>query len=447
MHRHEQCRLLCPRLSHAVCRRSENDAWNRRGNKFIRRYRIGQNDHDRGCKYDRESPDRRREDLAGCTQEDANLIVIDPRRTEIAEHADIHLQIRPGTNIPLLNAMASVMIEEDLLDTVFIAERVLEMDEFRGFVTAYSPEKVAEICGVDAALIRKAARLYASAKPSMCFHGLGLTEHVQGTEGVMCVVNLALLTGNIGRPGTGVNPLRGQNNVQGAAQMGCDPGILTGSISLNDGRADFEKVWKATIPTGKGLDLMEMIDSAQNGELKALWSVGYDIFLTNPNTADTGHALRSLEFVVIQDMFMNETAREFGDVFLPAASSFEKDGTFMNAERRIQRVRKAIEPRGNSRSDWQIICDTARAMGKGEFLTTAALRISGTRSERFGRVRPASLMIGSPKTGCSGLAPPRIHLEPIFYIPTSLLMTNGPNFGEFITIRHLRRSLTNSPIY
>jgi formate dehydrogenase major subunit len=149
--------------------------------------------------------------------------------------------------------------------------------------------------------------------------------------------------------------------------MGCDPGILTGSIPLEEGRADFEKVWRAAIPTNKGLDLMEMIDSARDGGLKALWSVGYDIFLTNPNADDTADALRCLEFVVIQDMFMNETAREFGDVFLPAASSFEKDGTFMNAERRIQRVRKAVEPRANSRSDWQIICDMARAMGKGAF--------------------------------------------------------------------------------
>jgi formate dehydrogenase major subunit len=172
----------------------------------------------------------------------------------------------------------------------------------------------------------------------MCFHGLGVTEHTQGTEGVMCLVNLALLTGNIGKPGTGINPLRGQNNVQGAAHMGCDPGILTGSVSLNDARSLFESVWGASIPRKQGLNLLEMMDSAAAGKLKALWAIGYDIALTNADTTATERALRSLDFVIVQDMFMNETARQFGSVFLPAASSFERDGTFMNAERRIQRV-------------------------------------------------------------------------------------------------------------
>jgi formate dehydrogenase major subunit len=200
----------------------------------------------------------------------------------------------------------------------------------------------------------------------MCFHGLGVTEHTQGTEGVMCLVNLALLTGNIGKAGTGINPLRGQNNVQGAAHMGCDPGILTGSVSLNDGRPLFESVWGASVPRKQGLNLLEMMDAAADGNLKALWAIGYDIALTNANATATEHALRSLDFVIVQDMFMNETARQFGSVFLPAASSFERDGTFMNAERRIQRIRKAIEPVGHSRSDWEIICAIAKAMGKGE---------------------------------------------------------------------------------
>lgn len=297
----------------------------------------------------------------------ANLIIIDPRRIELAKYAGIHLQLRPGTNVLLLNAIAHAIVEEGLFDRNFIDDRVLEFEEFCSFVSDYSPEKVADRCGVDAELIRRAARLYATEKPAMCFHGLGITEHVQGTEGVMCIVNLALLTGNIGKPGTGVNPLRGQNNVQGAAQMGCDPGILTGSISLDKGRDLFESVWKAAVPVEKGLNVLQMVDAARDGKLKAMWVIGYDVFLSNANANETEKAMRNLELVIIQDMFMNETAREFGHVFFPAATSFEKDGTFMNGERRVQRVRKAIEPRGNSKSDWEIVCDLARAMGKAEF--------------------------------------------------------------------------------
>jgi formate dehydrogenase major subunit len=181
----------------------------------------------------------------------------------------------------------------------------------------------------------------------------------------MCLVNLALLTGNIGKRGTGINPLRGQNNVQGAAHMGCDPGVLTGSISLKDGRDLFSGVWQTPVPAQKGLDLIGMLDAATTGQFKALWAIGYDIALTNPNAHATRRALQCLDLVIVQDMFLNETAKEFGTVFLPVASSFEKDGTFMNAERRIQRVRKAIEPVGASKSDWEIICDVAHAMGKG----------------------------------------------------------------------------------
>jgi formate dehydrogenase major subunit len=297
----------------------------------------------------------------------ANLIVIDPRRTELTQYADVHLALRPGTNIPMFNALAHTIIEEGLADEEFIKERVTEFEAFREFVKNYSPEEVAEICGVEAEDIRQAARIYATAKPAMCFHGLGMTEHLQGTEGVMTIVNLALLTGNIGKRGTGVNPLRGQNNVQGSAQMGCDPGILTGSIALDDGRAHFESVWKAPVPTEKGLNQLQMIDAAKAGKLKALWTIGYDVFLSNANSHETAKGFENLELCIIQDFFMNETARHFGHVFFPVATSFEKDGTFMNAERRVQRIRKSVSPRGNSRTDWEVICDLAKAMDKGEF--------------------------------------------------------------------------------
>ena len=293
----------------------------------------------------------------------AKLIVIDPREIELAHHASVHLQLRPGTNVPVLNALAHVIVVENLVDDATVRERVADFDAFRGFISAWTPERASTICGVDAELIRRAARLYAMHKPSMCFHGLGVTEHVQGTEGVMCLVNLALLTGNFGKLGSGVNPLRGQNNVQGSAHMGCEPANLTGYVPLDQGRELFESVWQAPVPQTRGLNLMEMMDAAHDGKLRALWAIGYDVALTNPNARATKEALRKLDLVVVQDLFMNELARGFAHVFLPACSSFEKDGTFMNSERRVQRVRKAFEPLGNSKADWEIICGVGRAMG------------------------------------------------------------------------------------
>ncbi len=294
------------------------------------------------------------------------LIVVDPRKTELAKIADVHLQLRPGTNILMFNALAHAIIDEGLTDPEFLRTRVTEFEEFKAFVAEYSPEAVAERCGVDAELIRKAARIYATDTPSMAMHGLGMTEHLQGTEGVMTIVNLALLTGNIGKPGAGVNPLRGQNNVQGSAHMGCDPGILTGSVTIDAGKELFESVWQRPVPTAAGLNQLQMIDAARDSKLKALWTIGYDVFLSNANAHETAKAFANMDLVIIQDFFMNETAKRFGHVFLPATTSFEKDGTFMNGERRIQRIRTAVSPRGNSRSDLEIICDLARKMGFAE---------------------------------------------------------------------------------
>ena len=302
----------------------------------------------------------------------ANLIVIDPRAIELAHYARIHLALRPGTNLPLLNALAHVIVAEKIYDNVFMSERVAEFDEFRAFINDWTPERAAAIGGVEAQLIREAARLYAMEKPSMCFHGLGVTEHTQGTDGVMALVNLALLTGNIGKPGTGINPLRGQNNVQGSAHMGCEPDNLTGYVSLTENKERFENVWRAPLPTAKGLNLMQMMDAAGGGTLKALWAIGYDVLLTNPNGAATRNALRSLDFLIVQDLFLNETARDCATVFLPAASIFEKDGTFMNGERRVQRVRRMLDPPEQVKSDWEIICAVARAMGKGDLFAYEA---------------------------------------------------------------------------
>ena len=297
----------------------------------------------------------------------AHLIVVDPRRIELTDDCDVHLALRPGTNVALLNALAHVIVTEDLVDANFVESRVAGFETFSRSIAAWTPERAASICGVDADSIRQAARLYATAAPAMSVHGLGLTEHVQGTDGVAALVNLALLTGNVGRAGAGVNPLRGQNNVQGAAHMGCDPAVLPGSTAIEAGRPAFERAWGVTLPAAGGLGLLDMMDAAAAGHFKALWAIGYDVLLTNPNATVTGRALGALDLVVVQDMFMTETAREFGTVFLPACSSFEKEGSFMNAERRVQRVRRAIAPVGQSRPDWRIICDVAQAMGADGF--------------------------------------------------------------------------------
>ena len=296
----------------------------------------------------------------------SKLIVIDPRRIELAEYAAIHLQLRPGTNVALVNALAHVIVEEQLYDSDFVRDRVSEFAEFRAFIRDWTPQRAAALCGVDAQLIGKAARLYAADKPSICFHGLGMTEHTQGTDGVMTLVNLALLTGNIGKPGTGINPLRGQNNVQRSAHMGCEPDHLTGYMPLLANKEFFESLWQTPVPGEKGLNLMQMMDAAEQDRFKALWLIGYDVLLTNANAAATQRALKNMELVVVQDMFLNQTAQECGTVFLPAASNFEKDGTFMNGERRVQRVRKVIEPLGHAKADWQIICLMAQALGKGD---------------------------------------------------------------------------------
>lgn len=303
----------------------------------------------------------------------ARLIVIDPRRIDLADHADAHLAIRPGSNVPLLNAMAHVIFAEGLADRTFLASRTEDASEFEEFVRDWTPERAAEICGVGADAIRAAARLYAMSGPTMSLHGLGMTEHLQGTEGVMCLVNLALITGNMGKRGSGINPLRGQNNVQGSAHMGCEPSNLTGFVSIPDGRARFEAAWNTSLPISPGMNLVQMLDAAEAGKFKALWAIGYDVVFTNASAQRTRRQFESMDFVVVQDLFLNETAREFADVFLPAASSFERDGTFMNAERRVQRVRASLEPIGQSKADWEIVQLVAQRMGhvKGFSFTSA----------------------------------------------------------------------------
>ena len=383
----------------------------------------------------------------------ARLIVIDPRRIGLAERADCHLAVRPGTNIALLNAMAHVILDEGLCDRAFIERRVSAFARFETFLSSQSPEWAASICGIEPEAIRLAARHYATGSPAMSFHGLGLTEHEQGTDGVTALINLALLTSNVGKPGAGVNPLRGQNNVQGAAHMGCDPGVLPGSIPLDQGRRAYEAFWGVPLPSTRGLHLLEMIDAALAGRLKALWSIGYDVLLTNPNTAETLRALRALELVIVQDLFLTETARECGTVFLPACSSFEKEGTFMNAERRIQRVRAALRPIGESKPDWQIIAEIARAMGGSGFGFTTPEDIwnevrtlcDGARGMTYARLDECGLQWPCPTEEHPGTPMlhrdtfalgPRAALQVVEYCPTSEVVTSEYPF-TLITGRSL----------
>ncbi|MDQ7842263.1 MAG: formate dehydrogenase subunit alpha [Armatimonadota bacterium] len=361
----------------------------------------------------------------------ARLIVIDPRRIELADYADYHLQLRPGTNVPLLNAMAAAVLEEGLADEAFLALRADGVEAYREFIRTYAPERVADLCGVEARSIRDAARLYATEKPSLMFHGLGVTEHTQGTEGVMCLANLALLTGNVGRPGTGINPLRGQNNVQGAAHMGCEPDNLTGFVPVADGRALFEQVWGAPIPAAGGLNAMQMLDAARAGAFRALWVIGWDVLLTNPDAGTTEQAFAAMDLVIVQDLFLQETARRYGTVFFPCASSFEKDGTFMNSERRVQRIRQALPPVGQSRPDWQILCAVAAAMGKGEHF---AFRSAEEIWNEIRRVWPAGAGISFARLEQGGLQWPCPSED---HPGTPLLHGRGFPIGARATLRRI----------
>ena len=299
----------------------------------------------------------------------AKLIVIDPRNVGLAQIADLHLAVVPGANVAMFHSMAAVIVEEGLQDREFIAQRTEGFDEYAEFLKKYRPELVQTMTGIEPELVRKAARLYALGSPSVSFHGLGLTENVQGTEGIIALSNLALLTGNVGKPGTGINPLRGQNNVQGSAHMGSDPNYFTGysPISNAEARAKIEAFYGVKLPKERGLDAVQIVEAAEAGNLDVLWAIGYDIMQSHADIVRTQRVLENVPLVVVQDLFMNETARAIGTVFLPAAASFEKDGTFMNSERRIQRVRKAVEPVGEAVADWIPVCEVAKRMGMKGF--------------------------------------------------------------------------------
>jgi formate dehydrogenase major subunit len=291
-------------------------------------------------------------------------IVVDPRRTELARYATYHLALKPGTNVALLNMMLYYIITEGLEDGTFIENRTEGYTSFKDQILALNMDELAEITGVEKELVRLAAIAYAKAPNAMSFHGLGVTEHTQGTFTVMLISDLAMITGNIGRPGVGVNPLRGQNNVQGAADMGCQPHQGAGYLNAYDPEINkqYEAFYNTVIPIGKGLKIPEMFDASIQGKLKALWLMGEDVVQTDPNTQKVIKAMEHLDLLVVQELFMTETAN-YATVVLPGASFLEKSGTYTNGERRIQKVQKVVEPLEGTKADGQIIADIMNVMG------------------------------------------------------------------------------------
>ncbi|MBE0480548.1 MAG: formate dehydrogenase subunit alpha [Dehalococcoidia bacterium] len=297
-----------------------------------------------------------------------NLIVADPRRIDLCKKASFWLRHRPGTDTALLMGMARVILDEGLHDRAFIEERCENFHEFKDSLKAFGLSEVSRITDVPASTIAKAARLYATSKPTTILYCMGITQHSHGTDNVLAIANLAMLTGNIGKPASGVNPLRGQNNVQGACDMGALPGVFTAyqSVASPVLREKFEAAWGCALPGEPGTVLTEMFHAVDAGKIKAMYVIGENPVLSDPDAGHIGKSLDRLEFLVVQDLFLTETAK-LADVVLPAASFAEKDGTFTNTERRIQRVRQVVSPVGNSRPDWRIVSDLAARMGAKGF--------------------------------------------------------------------------------
>ena len=297
----------------------------------------------------------------------AKLILIDPRRIELADFASLHLRQKSGSDVALINAMAHVIISEGLQNQAFIEARTENYTAFAEAVQKWTPERAEAISGVPAAQITEAARLYATARSASIFWAMGITQHTSGTDNVMALSNLALLTGHIGRPGTGLNPLRGQNNVQGASDMAALPSFFPGYQSLTDPavRQKFATAWEtpeSQLSPNPGLTVTEIMNAALDGQIKAIYIMGENPMLTDPNLNHVEEALRQVEFLAVQDIFLNETG-ELAHVVLPAASYAEKLGTFTNTERRVQMVRPALDPPGGARQDWQIIMALANRLG------------------------------------------------------------------------------------
>jgi len=292
------------------------------------------------------------------------LIVLDPVTTELAKLADYHIRLKPGSNVAVLNMMLYFIVKGNLLNKDFVEKRTEGFEEFLNHINSLDIDHLANVAGVDKQLVKEAAIAYATANNSMEFHGLGVTEHEQGSKTVMLIADLAMITGNIGRRGVGVNPLRGQNNVQGAADMGCQPHQGAGYFPVADEKIQkfYTEKYGVVHPTKAGLKIPEIFDAAINKEVKGLWIIGEDIVQTDPNSAHVIKAMEALDLLVVQEIFMSETAK-LADVVLPGTTFLEKDGTFTNTERRVQRVNKAAEPLPGTKPDGVIVTEMMQKLG------------------------------------------------------------------------------------
>lgn len=293
----------------------------------------------------------------------ATLIVVDPRETPLSDQADFFLRQKPGTDVAWLNGLMNVIIDEGLADLPFIKERTDRFEDLVKTVANYPPEKVEKITGIPAEQLTQAARAYAKADSAMILYSMGITQHSTGTDNVKSIANLAMLTGNVGKSKSGVNPLRGQNNVQGACDMGALPNVYSGYQKVADSavRQKFEKAWRTALPANPGLTVVEMMNAAEAGQLRAMYIMGENPMLSDPDINHVHQALEKLELLVVQDIFLTETA-QMADVVLPGASFAEKEGTFTNTDRTLLRVRKAIELPGEALADWHIICNLAQRL-------------------------------------------------------------------------------------
>jgi len=302
----------------------------------------------------------------------AKLIVIDPRKIGLVDYADIWLRPRLGTNVAVLNGLMNVIIEEDLYAKEYVAERTEGFEAMKEAVAKYTADYVEKITGIPTDDLRTAARLYAEAKSASILYAMGITQHSHGTDNVKSCANLAMLCGNVGIEGGGVNPLRGQNNVQGACDMGALPNVFPAyqQVASDDARAKFEKAWNVSLPAKPGLTIMEIMDAAHKGDIKGLYIMGENPMISDPDLTHVEASLRNLDILIVQDIFLNETG-SLADVVLPSACFAEKDGTFSNTERRVQRIRKAVDAPGEAKADWEIISELATKMGYAMQYTSA----------------------------------------------------------------------------
>lgn len=292
------------------------------------------------------------------------ILIVDPRRIHLAYYADLYVQPKLGSDVAWINGLMNIIIEKGWFDRDFVRNRTENFQALKEKVADYTPERVAELTGIEPGLLGVMARAYALAPSSAIIYTLGITEHVTGTDNVLSLANLAMLCGQVGKPGSGINPLRGQNNVQGACDMGSLPDYYTGYQKVADpeSRAKFEEAWGVALPTRPGLTVVEMIDEAARGRIKALYVMGENPMLSDPDINHVKEAMSNLELLIVQDIFMNETA-DMATVVFPAQSFAERDGTITSTDRRVQRIRKAIEPIGMAKTDWQIISELAGLLG------------------------------------------------------------------------------------